>query len=322
MRAACARRIWGVVMWVVMVCMPFGLAQGTPLLGTYLGNGCDGLKRVGAFSEWLGREPDFMLDFFAFDSWQSMMDDANWTVKCWRRANTTVIFSVPMLAKGSTLAQGAAGDFDEYFRKIATLLVENRYGDAIIRLGWEFNGGWYPWAAKQDPENWVKYWQRIVTIMRGVPGAKFRFDWCTAQGWQQIQSDRVYPGDEYVDIIGQDLYNQTWTKGVTTPEQRWNELVTQSYGLNWLAKFAREHNKPMSFPEWGTGNRSDGHGGGDDAQFIANMTAWIRSNNVLYHSYWDYPARDYNAKLSDGSKPLAGARFLQLFGAHGKETRP
>jgi len=25
----------------------------------------------------------------------------------------------------------------------------------------------------------------------------------------------------------------------------------------------------------------------DDASFIQNMAAWMRQNNVAYHSYWD-----------------------------------
>lgn len=281
--------------------------------GVYQGNGCDGAKRIGDFSRWLGRKPDFALDFFAAESWQAMMDDANWTVKCWAKHGTKVVFSIPMLPNGGhTLADGAAGKFDDKFRQLAQLLAANGFGDAIIRLGWEFNGGWYPWAAKRDPANWVKYWQRIVTTMRSVPNTSFRFDWCSAQGYQQIPAPQLYPGDEYVDIIGRDTYNQTWAN-VHTPEERWQDLLTQSYGLNWLREFAQQHNKPISIPEWATGTRPDGHGGGDDAYFITHMADWIAQNNVVYHAYWDYPAKDYHGKLSDGSKPAAAAAFLSTF---------
>lgn len=285
-----------------------------PQLGVYQGNGCDGARRMQDFARWLGRQPDFALDFFAADSWKSMSDDANWTVKCWaRHGMKKVVFSIPMLPGGGpTLAEGAAGHFDTHFQQLAQLLIAHGYADAIIRLGWEFNGGWYPWAAKQDPSNWVKYWRRIVTTMRAVPGAAFRFDWCSAQGYQQIPASQVYPGDEYVDIIGRDTYNQTWAN-VATPEERWQDLLTQSYGLNWLRDFARAHNKPISIPEWATGTRPDNHGGGDDPYFIRQMAEWIGQNDVLYHGYWDYPAKDYHGKLSDGSKPAAGAAFLSAF---------
>lgn len=294
----------------LMYCLVINLAlmpskgMATPF-GVYQGNGCDGVKHLKEFSGWYGRQPDFVVDFFAADSWKSLMDDANWTVRCWAKQHVKVVFSVPMLPNGSTLADGAEGKFDDNFTALAKLLVANGYSDAIIRLGWEFNGGWYPWAAKKDPRNWVKYWQRIVTTMRHVDGAAFRFDWCSAQGYQQIPASSVYPGDEYVDIIGRDLYNQTWAANVTTPEQRWNDLLTQPYGLNWLQEFSKQHNKPVSFPEWATGTRPDGHGGGDDAYFIEHTLQWMKENNVVYHAYWDYPAKDYNGKVSDGSKPQA-----------------
>ncbi|MGC3980681.1 MAG: glycosyl hydrolase [Steroidobacteraceae bacterium] len=296
-----------------MALLPVSGEAAIPM-GVYQGNGCDGVKKLTTFTGWFGRQPDFVLDFFAADSWTSMSGDATWTVGCWQKQNMKVVYSIPMLPNdGSTLAQGAAGNFDDKFLALAQLLVSKGYGEATIRLGWEFNGGWYPWAAKKDPTNWVKYWQRIVTTMRSVSGAKFKFDWCSAQGYQQLSPADVYPGDDYVDIIGRDVYNQTWTTGIDTPEKRWNEIVTQTFGMNWLRDFAKAHNKPISIPEWGTGTRPDGHGGGDDAYFITLMAKWIKSNNVVYHNYWDYTASDYDAKLSAGAQPLAAAAFVTAF---------
>lgn len=100
-----------------------------------------------------------------------------------------------------------------------------------------------------------------------------------------------------------------------TPEQVWNWLLNQPYGLKWQRDFALAHGKSISFPEWGTGTRPDGHGGGDDPYFLSHMADWIAANPVAYHIYWDYPAPDYNGRLSDGSQPAAGAVFLQKFGA-------
>lgn len=301
----------------VVIGMYFSLASqsyANASLGVYEGNGCDGVTSLTGFVSWFGRQPDHVLDFFASDSWTSMMDDATWAVSCWKRQGKTVVFSVPMLPKdGSTLAQGAAGKFDDKFRTLAKLLVDNGYGNATIRLGWEFNGGWYAWAAKQDPANWILYWRRIVTAMRSQQGASFRFDWCSAQGFQQIAASDVYPGDSYVDIIGRDHYNQTWVTGVVTATDRWNTLLYESYGLDWVQSFATQHNKPISIPEWGTGTRPDGHGGGDDGYFVQQMGTWIKKHNVLYHSYWDYAASDYNAKLSTSTQPAAAAAYLTAF---------
>lgn len=297
--------------------IPPPAAAAPARLGVYKSNGCTGVQRLPEFVNWFGREPDLILDFFDVRSWKAMVDDSKWTVKCWRNAgHPEVVFSVPMLVRETqdSLADGASGKFDHYFSDIAKLLVDNGYGNAIIRLGWEFNGrDFYPWAAAKDPANFIEYWRRIVTVMRAVPGTRLRFDWCPAQGKQEYAPDKVYPGDEYVDIIGQDVYNQTWTKAVDTPQERWKELMDQPFGLKWQRDFAASHGKPMSFPEWATMARNDGKGGGDDGYFIEQMAAWIAANDVEYHAYWDHASKGYSAKLSDGSKPDAAAAFLKGF---------
>lgn len=292
---------------------------GAQDLAVYKGAGCEGKPRIAGFERWLGRPIDRVVDFLARDSWQKMVDSTRWISGCWRGAPYALALSVPMLPNGkdNTLRAGADGAYDRYFQEIARILVADGHAGAVIRLGWEFNGGWYPWAAKKDPKAWVAFWQRIVTTMRGVPGAAFKFDWNPTLGWQQVPSDQVWPGDGYVDIIGLDVYNQTWDKGVKTPEQRWDDLMNQSFGLKWHADFARKHGKPMSFAEWGTGTRPDGHGGGDDPLFVKNMAAWIRAHPVLYQGYWDYPAPDFNAEVSRGKLPESGAELRRQFGRAG-----
>ena len=61
------------------------------------------------------------------------------------------MYSVPLLPKdGSTLAAGASGAYDAHFETMARELVAQGQGDAIIRLGWEFNGSWYPRGTRQS----------------------------------------------------------------------------------------------------------------------------------------------------------------------------
>lgn len=286
---------------------------GAPL-GAYLGPGCKGVERVPAFERWLGRRPERASDFLAQDSWREMVKAAERASRCWQPTQLPLTLGVPMLPRdrSGTLAEGARGAYDAHFVQIAQALVANGMGSAVLRLGWEFNQGWFAWAAAKDPEAWVAYWRRIVAAMRAVPGAAFRFDWNPAWGRGQIEPERVYPGDDVVDIIGLDVYNTAWSQ--RTPAERWWIKVNGTYGLKWQRDFARAHGKPVSFPEWATGTRPDGGGAGDDAYFVEQMAAWIASSEIAYHGYWDYPARDYNGQLSDGSKPLAAAAFLASFG--------
>src|SRR5213596_881480 len=107
-------------------------SEASTSLGVYEGNGCDGVTNLAGYTNWFGRQPDHVLDFFSSSSWAAMMTDATWAVSCWKRQGKTVVFSVPMLpSDGSTLAQGAAGQFDDKFRALAKLLATNGYGNAI-----------------------------------------------------------------------------------------------------------------------------------------------------------------------------------------------
>jgi Glycosyl hydrolase family 26 len=297
-------------------------ALATPPLGVYEGSGCGGAQGVPVFEKWLGSGVARGLDYFATDSWSDMVSEATWAAQCWSHANLGIkmTFSLPMLPSDhkSTLAQGAAGAYDTYFKEIGAALVSAGYPDAILRVGWEFNGGWYPWNAHQDPANWVAFYRHIVTVMRGVSGSKFKFDWNPTLGLQQLRTDSVYPGDDVVDYIGMDTYDQYWGPGnsiVSLPQTRWAAYVNGSYGLKWLAGFAALHNKPISIPEWGVVHRSDGHGGGDNPYFVNQMLAWLKSNNVGYQDYFDWNSGSgFESRLSIGNLfPLSAAAFKSDF---------
>jgi len=277
-----------------------------PLLGTYGGAGCTGVPEVRAFESWLGHKVEVVLDFLQMDSWDGMLHEANWIVGCWKQLpGRRLAIAVPMLVSqgAPTLAQGATGEFDQHYRELARTLIGGGYGDAFVRIGWEFNGGWYPWTARDHAAAYAAYWRRIALAMRGVHGARFLFDWnpTTVDG----PTDAAYPGDDVVDVIGLDVYNQSWPK-ITDPAERWQYLLHESAGLIWHRSFAVAHGKPRSFPEWGTGTRPDGHGGGDDPLFVRNMLAWMCDDGpVAYACYWNYRAPDYDAKVTDGKLPAA-----------------
>ncbi|MFO1062183.1 MAG: glycosyl hydrolase [Dongiaceae bacterium] len=290
-------------------------------LGVYKGAGPTGASGVPKFESWVGRKVPRALDFFSMYTWTDLLSTAIWSAKAWSPANGKtwkMTFAIPMLPNDgvSTLAKGATGQYNATFGQIADALIRNGHADAILRIGWEFNGGWYPWYAGKCTSCYAQYFQQIVTTMRARPGAAFKFDWNPALGYLGFPAEKAYPGDDYVDVIGMDTYNEYWGTDykTVTPETRWANLMNQDHGLAWHKRFAVAHNKPMSFPEWGTGIRPDGHGGGDDPYFIQQMYSWIVGANVLYHNYWDYPASDYNGQLSNNSKPNAGAMFQQLFG--------
>ncbi len=300
---------------------PYGQALAEPLTYVYKGAGCTGLAALPQYEALIGRKVDGVTDFLDYTgSWSKLTEETDWALGCWQGRVANLDVSVPMAVAQhgqAPLHDLADGAFNAYYVQIATSLIKHGFPNAFVRVGWEFNGGWYPWSAKSSPALWANGFRQIVRAMRSVPGQRFRFVWNPALFEQQFWPDQAYPGDDVVDIIATDAYNASWNSGYKEPKTMWRAVSTDQWGLNTVADFARRHNKPLALPEWGTGKRPDGHGGGDDPLFIANMAAFIRTHDVVFQSYWDYPASDYNAQLSGGKAPAALAAFIAAFGSKG-----
>ena len=262
-----------------------------------------------AFSTWLGSDATYALDYIdETQSWADIAGRADWMLarwSAWVRAGTDrrLILSVPMLNQASSgmLAEGAAGAFDDHFRTLAQKIADYGLGNAIIRLGWEANGDWYPWRASVDPEAWKAYYRRIVTIMRsvqpklpGLPEQSFEFDlsYCRGTSGTEVRFETIYPGDDVVDVLALDSYDVKWRDALSPPEVRWNDALTQEMGLNDFTAFAAAHGKPMGLSEWGLWERGrDENGGGADNPYFIDATAdWLDANagSVRYHVLFNH----------------------------------
>ncbi len=291
-------------------------------LGVYVGpnNG----PEVARYESWIGHPVHRVLDFLADEDW-SKVATPYWWMDGWGNGpwREKMIFAVPIIPdSGGSLAAGARGDYDHHFRTLARELVAKGMGGVVVRPGWEFNGDWYLWAAAKDPDAFIGYFRHIVTAMRSVEGARFKFDWSPVIGENQIAPDKAYPGDAYVDYIGLDVYDQDWGPNYQDADARWQRYMDQPYGLRWHRDFARAHGKPMTFPEWGVIERADGHGGGDTPSFVQRMHDWIAQNDVAYHVYFEYDGPGSRIRLMTPTFPRSAALFEQLFGPAPAATCP
>ena len=69
---------------------------------------------------------------------------------------------------------------------------------------------YFSWGVhKTTPAQYVTAFDDIVTAMRSVPGQHFLFDWCAAADETPTNGPYAasYPGDQYVDYIGTDQYD-------------------------------------------------------------------------------------------------------------------
>src|SRR5258708_5519946 len=194
------------------------------------------------------------------------------------------------VGKPVSLERGAAGTYNHHFKQLAENLVAHKMTDVILRPGWEFNGGWYTWKAKGKEKAFAEYWRQMVTTMRAVPGAEaVRFCWNPTLGDQEFPADQAWPGDEFVDVVGVDVYDETWAADTypwpkdaaadviqSRQHKVWKEWIVESpRGLAYWTKFAKDHAKPLAIPEWGLNHREDGHAGGGTPPFLQATPAFL-----------------------------------------------
>ena len=283
-------------------------------LGDYAGYGNpDGLID---FELATGAHLTYATDYLARSQGWAAMDEAP-GASAWSGSGFRLVLGVPILPGVGTLAQGATGAYDQYFTALAKHLVSAGESDAILRLGWEFNGNWFAWTVQTstDAANFVAFWQQIVTTMRAVRGEQFKFVWNPdGASPTSYTPDQAYPGNAYVDYVGTDDYDNFWGTPFT-PAAAWANQLSQQWGFNWLASFAAAHAKPIAIPEWSDEYRTDGHGLGDDPSFMDNMGAWFVSHNVAFADIWSFDSSStYRNNILDGTFPKSLAEFKVDFG--------
>jgi len=279
---------------------------------------------VAAHEQWVGRRMAAVLEFIPMDAWSSIRQPGN-RVRTWSGSGYDVVFTTPMLPRDgvSTLAAGAAGAYDAHWRSFAQAFVREGRPDARIRLGHEGNHTWYPWTATGGKEaQYAAYYRRIVTVLRSVPGTRFRFTWNVLSNGQYADVERMYPGDAYVDVVSLDLYDGVFD--VRDFEERWRRLRTQKYGIDWLIGFAARHNKPMAFDEWGLVKsinpdaRDPRTDSGDNTVYINRMLDLFATERVAYGCYFDVRTTfgGNDSRIMNGPYPNATATYrARLAGA-------
>ena len=308
-------------------------------------------------ADWLGSPSSikYAQDFIDATDWSHISNP--WQLSNWKGSPFTMVWGVPMLPCGSPDTQCATNvsDYDEvanggadgYFKTLAQNLVSAGFGSSYIRLGWEFNADWMGWAICNEDDSALTSWasdfvpafRNIVTSMRSVSGANFKFIWnpidSSNASCPGANLEDFYPGDNYVDVVASDAYDGIG--GATSDAARWADLLNgvnadgwtavapaaingqtfEGYGLNWLDAFAKEHGKEVGLPEWGLEESGSDAGGGDDAYFVDQMADWINANATGPAIFWNYGGGTLPLDIpnyTNGDTPDATAAFKAAFG--------
>ncbi|HET6243041.1 MAG: hypothetical protein H0V01_09415 [Bacteroidetes bacterium] len=132
------------------------------------------------------------------------------------------------------------GHFDYLFHEWADR-IKQADGIVILRILHEFNGNWYPWCISKNDFNtqlYIKAFRHIREIFNNKGVTNVKFIWCPnsmsipQESWNNMMD--AYPGDEYVDFVGLDIYNGAGEKGTPIWRSFRKEAIEHYYLLNTL----------------------------------------------------------------------------------------
>jgi hypothetical protein len=232
---------------------------------------------------------------------------------------------IPMIAIKTggaiTPAAIASGRGDAFLVQLNRAVAD--FGGLVyVRPLPEMNGHWNDYCAysrdgsARGPQHstaaFKKAFRRIAIFARGgtaakvnqklrkagVPGAasldltatKARIVW-NPQGYgspdvRGNSAQAYYPGDGYVDVVANDLYDQGFNAAWDANE----------------ALYAAHRNKPYALAEWGLW-------GIDDPAFVERMAAFVKSHRVEFLAYFNSKP---GAIWDLGSKPRSRAAYRRL----------
>ena len=317
-----------------------GVSPGTP-------KGGPAVENATGFGEWRGRPVDVAVVFLGNLGWASGKGGSyekmaeletiapKGAVEALLEAGITPVMTVPLMSSDDFMRFDyvAGGAIDEQHQKVADNIARASNGQRIyLRLGHEADEG-YPWSYTNkgqvaDPAQYKAAWQRIAMIYRKtVPGAKLV--WNVLKNTRQAVAD-YYPGDDVVDIISIDIYDNG--PKFCADEEVWRRNCLGKYdpktgvanGIGGILAFAKSHGKKLAIDEWGATNgkncaKSDRDGGecplspdngANNSFFTAAMFDFFQAHkdDIEYESYYNragkgrhqvWPRTDYNAQVSD-----------------------
>ncbi len=205
----------------------------------------------------------------------------------------------------------ATGQYDWAIQGVVQAWIAQGFHNLIFRVGWEMDLNYSVNYAGDDAgtqADWVAAFQHIYLVIHqtaAAAGATVQVVWnpSATNYTNAVATTSLYPGDDYVDIIGIDVYGamypyydqgngvliHDWVTGgedtstqqfISKPGNRihyWEYPAAYNGGLdgsgghsesfNTVMEFAKLHHKPFAVPECGSGAYNDQNDVPDDGAF-------------------------------------------------------
>ena len=200
---------------------------------------------------------------------------------------------------GVDLKEITDGKFDDYLEEWVKG-VKKYGGPVFIRWAHEFNGDWYPWSLHLvGPEQYAKTFRYIVNFFRARGADNVKWIWCP--NTDRALPPQSYPGAEYVDWIGVDIYNfGAWSK-----DKGWEGFDRLFYNTYKLLR-GRYPEKPIMIGEMGCAQK-----GGDKASWIKEFGSALKNRYPGVLSFvWFNIHKEADWRIESSS--VARAAFMEV----------
>ncbi|OFY85296.1 MAG: hypothetical protein A3F72_19125 [Bacteroidetes bacterium RIFCSPLOWO2_12_FULL_35_15] len=163
------------------------------------------------------------------------------------------------------------GHFDSFF-VVWAKHIKQVNGTILLRILHEFNGDWYPWCIAnndKNPQLLIRAYRHIHDIFKQELVTNVKFIWCPnstsfpQEKWNFIMD--AYPGNEYVDLVGLDIYNGAG-KGIPV----WRSFRKEGIE-NYFILTQQLPDKPLFICETASRERA-----GSESQSAQTKAEWIR----------------------------------------------
>jgi beta-mannanase len=171
-----------------------------------------------------------------------------------------------------SLAALASGQWDPNVKNIAKTILGYQ-GLVYLRFAHEMNGWWYPWAESVNSNrsgDYVRAWRHVHDIFRNVGCTNVRWIWSpnalTASSKGTSKLATLYPGDEYVDMLGMTAYGH-------------GASAAQTFDATLQALQAVTHNKNIIISETGAD-------GPNKTEWITSFGQYLDSHSEIHGFVW------------------------------------
>jgi hypothetical protein len=276
----------------------------------------------GEFGAWRGRDveiagtwADDNRSMTALWTLQPGADLADW--------DKPLDIAVGAIGEGETWQEAAEGAYDARWRESLTGLRDlwgSRTATLYIRFAHEMNGDWYAWSVDPgEADAFVQAWRRFREMQQEIfPASQLVFCVNRETVGSDVDWRDLFPGEQYVDLMGVDYYNQHPWVGT---DEEWQASIQEvdgagaPKGLQAHLDFAESVGLPLAVPEW-SGNAD----GGDSPAFIEGMHEFFATRagdgvgEIVYEIQFNVDVDDRNWLLfGDTRMPESAEAYRRLW---------